>query len=403
MGRRKAVDDLNPQALLAQAQKAIATKNWQQALQSFEAILGYLRRRKGTTKMAKVAALLGYAQCLLALQRALEAEKATRQALRLDPENPEARQLHLSALLALGQWQIALRQAKRWVAEHPSDWRPHLLLARLYHTLNDQELSRFHLLMALHHGREVPSVFHTVAQLLEQQGRVQEAITVMRKAVHDFPDDATSWITLGLLLQKERKLRRALQCLERAIELGGDAPTVRLALGQICSDLGRMDKAIAHIQKGLEQDPDNLELWDLLSFVYLQQGKLREALGALHRLLDLAPTDPFGHFKLASLHYQMGNYAEAVQAYRRVIALAPSTELAQEAQEILEMVDHVQLEQVFVLSMEDPVFRARLIRDPKWAVESKGFALSDASLEILANTDFSRLPKRWRSPQGRLS
>ncbi len=399
MGQRKTLESQDPQALLAQAQKAMEGKDWRQGLECFRALL----RRRCQEKTLKLAALLGYAQCLLALGRGPEAERVLRKALRLDPQNPQARELLVSALIASGRWETALRHAQRWMNKKPSDWRANLLLARLYHALNEKGIFQFHLWVALHHGHQIPSVLQTASQLLEQQGRLREAIAVMFKAVKEFPKDAQSWARLGFLLQKERKLRRALQCLERAIELGFDTPTARLMAGQICSDLGQLERAVTHLQKGLEQDPNNLDLLNLLSFVYLQQGQLQEALKTLHRFLALAPTDPVAHFKVASLHYQMGNYAEAVRAYRQVIALAPGTEVAQEAQEILEMIDHVQLEQIFVLSMEDPVFRASLMRDPQQALEAKGFLLSESSLEVIANTDFSRLPKRWRSPQSRAS
>lgn len=398
MGRPQPIDAVDPTQLLDRAQQAIEAKDWQKALNCFQVLRQWLRRRPKVSPETRAGALIGYARCLLALGRAPQAQQVLRQALRLAPL-PEVKELYGNTLLALGRWKAALRYAQRWLHQQPKEWRAHLLLARVYAYQNKHESTHFSLIAALYHGVDTPRAFQSIAEQLEQQGRLREAILVMRRAVQKFPKEPSLMITLGFLLQKGRQFRRALEWLKRAIELGGDSPTVRLALGQICSDLGRIDEAIMHIQRGLEQAPDHLELLDLLSFVCLQQGRLVDALTALSRILKITPTDPLVHFKLASVHYQMGNYVEAVRAYRRVIALAPGSEVAQEAQEILDMLDHVQLEQVFVLSMEDPVFRASLIRDPRKALEARGFVLSEGSLEIIANTDFSCLPKRWRSLQ----
>ena len=132
----------------------------------------------------------------------------------------------------------------------------------------------------------------------------------------------------------------------------------------------------------------------MLAFIYLQKGQPRDALQALQRLARLAPTDPLVHFKLATVHHQLGNYAQAILAFHRTIALAPGTELAQEAQRLLDLLDRQQLEQVFTLSVEDPIFRTKLMRNPQQALQEKGFLLSEASLEVIVNTDFSQLPRR---------
>ena len=137
----------------------------------------------------------------------------------------------------------------------------------------------------------------------------------------------------------------------------------------------------------------------MLAFIYLQKGKVKEALQVVHELVKLAPTDPIIHFKLATLQHQLGNYAQAVMAYQRTIALAPGTELAREAQQVLEILDRYQLEQVFMLSMEDLIFRTKLMRNPLEALREKGFLLSEASLEIIYNTDFFQLPKRHGTSQ----
>jgi tetratricopeptide (TPR) repeat protein len=146
-----------------------------------------------------------------------------------------------------------------------------------------------------------------------------------------------------------------------------------------------------------------LGLLDSLAFIYIQQERFQDALPLILRALRIAPMDPLLQFKLAAVYQQLGKFADAAQAFRKVIALAPGTDLAEDAQELLDLMDSQQLEQVITLCMEDPVFRISLMRDPKGTLEARGFALSEASMEIVVNMDISRLPKRWGSPQGHVS
>ena len=77
---------------------------------------------------------------------------------------------------------------------------------------------------------------------------------------------------------------------------------------------------------------------------------------------------------------------------RLTVELSDQTHLAQEAQEAIEGLDRLQLQQVLTISADDPLFRAKLSHDPAKAVVQRGFHLTEASLEILRGTDFSAIP-----------
>lgn len=256
-----------------------------------------------------------------------------------------------------------------------------------------------HLAMALRLADKEAEPYEVAAQILERRGETRRALLLLRKGVEQIPRSPALWFALGQMHRQLGQWREAVQCFERVLELRFDSPLVREILGQLCSELGWLDKAQEHALRGLEQDPENPNLLDLLAFVYMQKGRFSEALCVLQRLVRLAPTDPVIQFRLASLHHQLSNYPQAIAAYQRTIALAPETELAREAQYILELLDKQQLEQVFLLSMEDPVFRIKLMRNPHQALKERGFLLSEASMEVILNTDFSQLPRRHGASQ----
>ncbi len=390
------------QALIKEADQFMAQQKWQQAEERFRLAVRYLSRKNLPSEAVKpllVQALTGWAECLLERGRFSDAAQIARKTLSLAPTSEKAQELLFHALLGAGRLDEARRQIRTLLRQQRENWRLHLWAAQVEAKLDNwREVTR-HIVAALRLADKEVAPYELAAQLLEQRGEIQRAILLLRKGVEKVPHSPSLWFTLGRLLRNMGRHREALECFEQVLKLGDDSAALREIMGNICSELGWLDKALEHALQGLALEPENPNLLDLLAFVYLQKGQPRDALQALQRLVRLVPKDPLVHFKLATVHHQLGNYANAVMAYHRTIALAPGTELAREAQRILEMIDRQQLEQVFTLSMEDPIFRAKLMRNPQQALQEKGFLLSEASMEVILNTDFSQLPRRHGAVQ----
>jgi tetratricopeptide (TPR) repeat protein len=390
------------QKLLDEANQFMERQQWQQAEERFRQVAKNLARKATRSEIAKPIlskALTGWARCLLERGQLMEAMKIARRALSLMPDFEEAQNLFLNALVSLGKWQEAFRQVKRWLKQQSQNWRLHLWAARIEAQLEHWANAIHHLALAIRLSGNQAEPYEVAAQILERKGETKRAILLLKKGLEQIPNSPALWFALGQLQRNLGQLREALKSFEQVLKLGHDTPMLREAMGQICSEIGLTDKAMEHVLSGLEKDPENPNLLDLLAFIYLQKGQTKEALQVMQRLVRLAPTDPVIQFKLATLHHQLNNYAQAIVAYQRTVALAPGTELAKEAQQFLEILDRHQLEQVFMLSMEDPIFRAKLIRNPQEALREKGFLLSESSLEIIRNTDFSQLPKRHGASQ----
>ncbi|MCS7191696.1 MAG: tetratricopeptide repeat protein [Armatimonadetes bacterium] len=385
------------QALLDEANRFMKQKEWQQAEERFRKVAQNLARKSSISESVKpllTKALIGWARCLIEKGQLPEAMKIAQRALSIMPSCEEAQSLLLNALLGLGKWQEAIRQVKKWLKSYQQNWRLHLWAAKIEAKLENWTNAVKHLTLALKLSNNEAEPYEVAAQILERRGESKKALLLLKKGIEQIPHSPTLWFALGQLQRNLGRFREALESFERVLELGQDTSIVREVIGQTYSEIGLTDKALEHTLKGLEQDPQNPNLLELLAFIYLQKGRTKEALLVVQRLVRLIPNDPIIQFKLATLHHQLGNYAQAVMAYQRTTVIAPETELAKEAQQILEILDRHQLEQVFMLSMEDPIFRTKLIRNPQEALKEKGFLLSESSLEVIYNTDFSQLPKR---------
>jgi tetratricopeptide (TPR) repeat protein len=230
------------------------------------------------------------------------------------------------------------------------------------------------------------------ARALEQRGQYDEAIESLQKAIALAPQNPKHVIRLANLYKAQHKLEPAIEAMKKAIEIDPRNPGARESLLQIYLESGRYDEAITESKVLLKRHPRNLYARDILGVVYLQTGHIDKALQVTNELIHLDPMDPSNHFKKAVLYQQKGEIGKAVQEFSRVLEMDPDGEMAEEAREAVTALDSYQLRQVVTLAVEDPIFRAKLGRDPESAVLEKGFLLSYSGVMALKQIDLGKLP-----------
>jgi tetratricopeptide (TPR) repeat protein len=105
---------------------------------------------------------------------------------------------------------------------------------------------------------EYPNALNFVGYSLAEKGiRLDEAETMIRKALAKRPDDGYIIDSLGWVFYKKGDLKAALQEIRKASSLMPDDPTIHEHLGDIYAALKDYDKALVHYEKSvaLEKDP----------------------------------------------------------------------------------------------------------------------------------------------------
>jgi superkiller protein 3 len=103
---------------------------------------GVEANRRGPRPEARVH--IAYAAFLFKLGRLEESEAQLRQAVKLEPQNPEARYELARVLFRRKQWPEAASQAEAALRANQPDYRVHFLLSRIYTALGDQQAASFH-------------------------------------------------------------------------------------------------------------------------------------------------------------------------------------------------------------------------------------------------------------------
>jgi tetratricopeptide (TPR) repeat protein len=224
-----------------------------------------------------------------AMQRRLEDAVASFEtALRLDPHLPLARKKLGQSLAELGRGADADSALEAWFEQDPG---------------------RLQVAVALDHLRA---------------GRKDEAISTLRKAIRENPDNVDALHTLAQAYWGDDERMSDIEALlRRATELAPSLGSAWVMLGMLLHQCDRAEEAIACYQRAAEIDPENATVWAGLGADYGQVGDMEKSAAAYGRSVALQPEAPGVHMSYAHALKALGRQAESLREYRTAIAQKP--------------------------------------------------------------------------------
>ena len=203
------------------------------------------------------------------------------------------------------------------------------------------------------------------AQTLEQAGRINEAIDLLRALEKNF-DDVKARIEIGNIQRRQENYAKALEsynkafksldsnhkdkwhlhymrgmALERlgrineakddlmtALKHQPDIPHILYYLGYTLADHGMdLDKSLEMIQKAVSLQPNDGYIRDSLGWVLYRLGQVEQAVPHLEQAVELLPYDAIINDHLGDAYWQVGRHLEARFQWRRALNHTEDTEL----------------------------------------------------------------------------
>lgn len=164
---------------------------------------------------------------------------------------------------------------------------------------------------------------HLLGVLLAQKGRPQEAESLIRQAlalrdVWAFHDN------LARILQDQGRLAEALDAYARAADLNPEHAEAFNNATHLCFLLNRPVQAEIFLGRTLERWPDQPVAFNNLGSALQQQCRPAEAEAAFRKALALAPDYAMAHYNLGNLLKSELRLEEAIAAYRHAIRCNPA-------------------------------------------------------------------------------
>jgi len=163
-----------------------------------------------------------------------------------------------------------------------------------------------------------------------QQGKVDEAISLLQSAVDLRPDNSPAHENLAKALLQKGQVADALIHYRKILELQPDNIEVHNIVGTVLTQQGRVGEGIEEWQKVLAIQPDNGNAMSNLAWVFATSPN--QSLRDGHKAVELAEQAlrlsggriPILFRTLAAAYAESGRFAEAIQTAQQGIELANS-------------------------------------------------------------------------------
>ena len=145
---------------------------------------------------------------------------------------------------------------------------------------------------------EIDRDLHTATDLFEN-GKRDEAVALLERAIARRPDTADAYISLGHAYWEAGQPREAIVTLERGLRSGAPDRDIRIRLGLYLAESGAdKARAVALLE---HMSPDDVEALNGLGVAYGDAARFDDAIRTFLRVIELDPTNGIAYQNLGSM------------------------------------------------------------------------------------------------------
>lgn len=164
------------------------------------------------------------------------------------------------------------------------------------------------------------------AEAWMNQGRLDRAAAIARRALRRWPDDANVNMLAATIAMRDDDCARAIPHLEAVVRAAPIASTPRIDLASCFERFGRLDEAERQYAQVLARSPFHGRAIRAAALLYMRHGRPEHAIALLRRLRASGQGDAGTNFDLGRLLVETGRYEEALEVLRPLARRSPGDE-----------------------------------------------------------------------------
>ena len=169
-----------------------------------------------------------------------------------------------------------------------------------------------------------PDAHNNLGFALQQKGDLTAAITSYNTALKLKPNYPEAHNNLGFALQQKGDLSAAITSYNTALSLKPNYPEAHNNLGIALKEYGDLSAAITSYNTALSLKPNYPEAHNNLGIALKEQGNLADAIDSYNTALKLKPNDPEAHNNLGNAQQEQGDLTAAIDSYNTALKLKPN-------------------------------------------------------------------------------
>ncbi len=179
------------------------------------------------------------------------------------------------------------------------------------------------------------------ASLLAKQGKLDDAIAMIRAIPENQPEDARTKLNAEVQLLREHKhYEDAYKVLAEAARDNADDNDLTYDLAMAAEKIGKYDEMEKLLRQVIAANPDYHNAYNALGYSLADRNvRLPEARALISKALEFAPDDPYIVDSMAWVEYRSGNMKEALRLLQSAFKAKPDPEIAAHLGEVLWFLD----------------------------------------------------------------
>ncbi|MBC7918840.1 MAG: tetratricopeptide repeat protein [Rhodoferax sp.] len=175
------------------------------------------------------------------------------------------------------------------------------------------------------------------AMILARQGKMDEAIALIRGVPESKPEDARTKVSIEVqLLRENKRNEQAFEVLSEANQAYPEDADLLYDQAMIAEKLGKMKDMEALLRRVISIKPDYHHAYNALGYSMADRRvNLPEARQLVTKALEFAPNDPFILDSMAWVEFRSGNADEALRLLQLAYKSRPDAEIAAHMGEVL--------------------------------------------------------------------
>lgn len=169
------------------------------------------------------------------------------------------------------------------------------------------------------------SAYNEIGRVLSEEGRFDEAIPRIMRALELKPHFAEAHYNYGLALEKKGRWQDSIEHFEEALQYRPSYATSHINLGLALAETGRIDEAIEHYQEAIRLKPDSQEAYNDLGLARMRKGQTDAAIAEYMQALQIKPDYANAHFNLGLALAKQKRLSEAVEHWRQALLQNPNS------------------------------------------------------------------------------
>jgi len=247
-------------------------------------------------------------------------------ALSIDPERPDARQIRARLLIRLDRPVEAYEDAQRVLASNPDDWTAHLVLAGLAkggwdRTRNLPTISaEEHIAFVESRAPDTADAYYLRSLAADSPTK---ALELLDRALSIDPVHVDSVLAKIRRLEEVKDYPAALEECDRLVLLRPKSAEIRRVRAWLNRQSGDWIGALAEMDRAIELDPDDPSNREHRARAYFALSLFEEAVVEVTRAIELNADQASYYALRARCLKKMGRYDDAILDARRSISLSP--------------------------------------------------------------------------------